>query len=105
MPRTAIKQNIPSQTNTLNLIKSNCVFPLNSSVKLIAGVVPGDEFDGATDADIKQVSADGAYDKWRCYDALIERQSQPVIPPQKNAKIWQHSNCKAPPHPRDENLR
>jgi len=26
-------------------------------------------------------------------------------PPQKNAKTWQHGNYKAPPHPRDENLR
>jgi hypothetical protein len=28
-----------------------------------------------------------------------------VIPPRKDAVIWQHGNCKAPPHPRDENLR
>lgn len=27
------------------------------------------------------------------------------IPPQNNAKILQHGNCNAPPHPRDENLR
>ena len=59
----------------------------------------------ATDADIEQVSADGAYDKRRCYDALMERGTEAGIPPQKNAKIWQHGNCKAPPHPRDENLR
>jgi hypothetical protein len=28
-----------------------------------------------------------------------------VIPPRKDAVIWQHGNCKAPPHPRHENLR
>ncbi|MEO1300406.1 MAG: transposase, partial [Cyanobacteria bacterium J06636_16] len=41
------------------------------------------------------------------YDTLRARE-EPVkvaIPPQKNAKIWQHGNCKAPPHPRDANLR
>ena len=61
----------------------------------------------ATDADIEQVSADGAYDKRRCYEAIQARE-KPVkvaIPPQKNAKIWQHGNSKAPPHPRDDNLR
>ena len=31
--------------------------------------------------------------------------SQINAPPQKNARIWQHGNCKARPHPRDENLR
>ena len=55
--------------------------------------------------EIEQVSADGAYDTSNCYDAITERQAKPVIPPRKNAVIWQHGNCKAPPHPRDENLR
>ena len=59
----------------------------------------------ATEVDIEKVSADGAYDKRRCYAALTDRGAEAVIPPQKNAKIWQHGNCKAPPHPRDENLR
>ena len=58
-----------------------------------------------SEADIEKVSADGAYDKRRCYDALTDRGAEAVIPPQKNAKIWQHGNCKAPPHPWDENLR
>lgn len=55
--------------------------------------------------DIEQVSADGAYDTSNCYDAITERHAKPAIPPRKNAVIWQHGNCKAPPHPRDENLR
>jgi Transposase DDE domain len=57
------------------------------------------------EGDIEQVSADGAYDTRDCYDALTERGAQPVIPPRKNAVIWQHGNSKAPPHPRDEALR
>lgn len=57
------------------------------------------------EADIEQVSADGAYDQAHCYDALLTLGAQAGIPPRKNAKIWQHGNCKAPPHPRDENLR
>lgn len=28
-----------------------------------------------------------------------------VIPARKDAKIWQHGNCKSKPHQRDENLR
>jgi hypothetical protein len=28
-----------------------------------------------------------------------------VIPPRKDAKIWQRGNRKGRPHPRDENLR
>ncbi|NJK53140.1 MAG: hypothetical protein HC936_10600 [Leptolyngbyaceae cyanobacterium SU_3_3] len=33
------------------------------------------------------------------------REAKPIIPPRKNAVIWQQGNCNAPPHPRDENLR
>ena len=55
--------------------------------------------------EIGQVSADGAYDKRRCYEAIEQRGAKAVIPPRRDAKIWQHGNCAAPPHPRDENLR
>jgi hypothetical protein len=55
--------------------------------------------------EIEQVSANGAYDTSDCYDTLTQRGAKPVIPPRKNAVIWQHGNRKAPPHPRDENLR
>jgi transposase len=57
------------------------------------------------DRKIEQVSADGAYDQSRCYEAIAERAAKGVIPPRKDAVIWQHGNCKAPPHARDENLR
>src|SRR5204863_377467 len=40
--------------------------------------------------EIRQVSADGAYDKRHCYDALAARGAKAVIPPRRDAKIWQH---------------
>lgn len=54
---------------------------------------------------IEQVSGDGAYDKHDCYEAIEEKHAFAAIPPQTNAKIWQHGNSSAPPHPRDQNLR
>lgn len=55
---------------------------------------------------IDQVSADGAYDRRVCYTALKERQVPHVaIPPQHNAKIWQHGNTQGERLVRDENLR
>jgi len=55
--------------------------------------------------EIHQVSADGAYDKRRCYAALEECGAKAVIPPRRDAKIWQHSTCAGVPWQRDENLR
>jgi hypothetical protein len=55
--------------------------------------------------EIRQVSADGAYDKRWCYDVLAERGAIAVIPPRRDAKIWQHGNCAGAPWQRDENLR
>jgi IS5 family transposase len=52
-------------------------------------------------------AADGAYDKRKVYDAL-NRHSPEVeilIPPRKNARIWQHGNSKTERLKRDENLR
>jgi IS5 family transposase len=54
---------------------------------------------------IEQVSADGAYDQRKCYDALNKHRAKAAIPPRKGAKIWQHANSKAERHARDENLR
>jgi IS5 family transposase len=54
---------------------------------------------------IEQVSGDGAYDPFDSYDAIKQRQAKAAIPPRKDGKIHQHGNGKAPPHPRDENLR
>lgn len=52
-------------------------------------------------------AADGAYDKRKVYEAL-DLHSPDVdilIPPRRNARIWQHGNSKARPLKRDENLR
>jgi IS5 family transposase len=57
------------------------------------------------EGEIKQVSGDGGYDKRNCYDAIRERAARAIIPPQKNAKIWQHGNSKEERLVRDENLR
>ena len=80
---------------------------------LAAVVTTNDHHDGEVlsdlldqiEAEIAQVSADGAYDHRHCYDEIAERDAKAVIPPRKDAVVWQHGNCKAPPHPRDENLR
>jgi hypothetical protein len=57
-------------------------------------------------ADVNDFYADGAYDQHKVYEALMALGVSGVhIPPQRNAKIWIHGNTKAPPHPRDENLR
>src|SRR5262249_2543366 len=54
---------------------------------------------------ISQVSADGAYDKRPCYDALAERGASAILPPRRDAKIWQHGNSAGVPWQREENLR
>lgn len=54
---------------------------------------------------IRQVSGDGGYDRRNCYEAIRARHAQATIPPQRNAKIWQHGNTKAERWARDQNLR
>ena len=58
-------------------------------------------------AEIEKVFGDGGYDRRKVYNACQKRKIKNIIiPPQKNAKIFQHGNIKSlPPHPRDENLR
>lgn len=59
-----------------------------------------------TPGEINQVSGDGSYDKRKFYDACSARGVKRItVPPQRNAKIWQHGNSKKVPLPRDENLR
>lgn len=52
-------------------------------------------------------AADGAYDKRRVYQALHAHSPdvEILIPPRKNARIWQHGNSKEERLKRDENLR
>jgi hypothetical protein len=48
---------------------------------------------------------DGGYDQWKVYNRLQKQQIQPIIPPQKNAKIKQHGNSNEAPLVRDEAVR
>ena len=52
-------------------------------------------------------AADGAYDKRRVYDALNVHSPEVeiLIPPRKNAHIWQHGNSQEERLKRDENVR
>src|SRR6266498_1874718 len=52
-------------------------------------------------------AADGAYDKRRVYQVLQAHSPEVeiLIPPRKNARIWQHGNSKEERLKRDENLR
>ena len=47
------------------------------------------------DADIVQVSGDGAYDTGACYAAISARKAQAAIPPRRGARIWRHGNSNA----------
>ncbi|MBH8577434.1 IS5 family transposase [Nostocaceae cyanobacterium CENA369] len=53
---------------------------------------------------IEQVSGDGGYDTFDCYDTISQSGAKAVIPPRSNAKIQQPTNSQTQPHPRDENL-
>jgi hypothetical protein len=59
------------------------------------------------DQPIDYFAADGSYDKRKVYDTLNFRTPQAIvlIPPRKNAHIWQHGNTHAERLKRDENLR
>lgn len=54
---------------------------------------------------IRQVSADGGYDRRVCYKAIAERGAKAAIPPRRGARIWQHGNSHQERLSRDENLR
>lgn len=43
------------------------------------------------ESQIEEACLDGAYDTRNCYDNLIDRQIDPVVPPQRNAVEW-HKN-------------
>ncbi len=59
-----------------------------------------------TPGPLEQVSGDGSYDKRKFYDACVERNVKHItVPPQRNARIWQHGHSAKPPLPRDQNLR
>jgi hypothetical protein len=56
--------------------------------------------------EIEQISADGAFDRKKVYQAIERRKiKRAAIPPRKGAKIWRHGNTKGERLIRDENLR
>ena len=55
--------------------------------------------------EVRQVSADGGYDRRTCYEAIAKRGAKAAVPPRRGAKIWQHGNSKQERLARDENLR
>jgi len=57
------------------------------------------------DGPVNAFYGDGAYDQWKVYDELAEREIEPVIPPRRNAKIKQHGNSSQTPLVRDEAIR
>jgi hypothetical protein len=56
---------------------------------------------------IDHFACDGSYDKRKVYDCFNKHapDAEVLIPPRKNARIWQHGNTKAERLRRDENLR
>ena len=47
------------------------------------------------DPDVGSVTADGAYDTRKGYDAIAARGAHAVIPPRKNAKPWKPTTAGA----------
>ena len=57
-----------------------------------------------TQAKIKQLSGDGAYDKEKVYKAAAAKGVEKItIPPRRDAVLWEENGVE--PHPRNENLR
>lgn len=60
----------------------------------------------ANEEEIEQISADGAFDRRKVYQAIENRKiRRAAIPPRKGARIWRHGNSKGERLIRDENLR
>jgi hypothetical protein len=57
------------------------------------------------DDPITSLTGDGGYDRWKVYNCLKLRRIEPIIPPQKNARIKQNGNCLNAPLARDEAIR
>jgi hypothetical protein len=57
-----------------------------------------------TQAEIDQLSGDGAYDKEKVYQAAAAKGVRKItIPPRRDAVLWEENGSE--PHPRNENLR
>jgi hypothetical protein len=92
----------------LHLAVDEATGEIVAAVASEAGVTDDDvvpDLVGQVDRPIQQVSADGAYDKRKCYEALEPTGATVTIPPRRDAKIWQHGNNTGEPWQRDANLR
>lgn len=56
------------------------------------------------DAEIGQVSGDGAYDKRKCYDEITKRGAKATMPPRKDAAKWEDDPKTGDVHPRNRVL-
>ena len=50
---------------------------------------------------VGRFAADGAYDKRKCYDVLLENGIEPIIPPREDAQYWFDKKGEPLPHPRN----
>lgn len=107
-----VRQHGPSKRRTwrkLHLSVDEATHQIQAVVLTEAGVddaEAGQQLVEETPGPIEQVSGDGAYDKRKFYDTCQARKVDLIsVPPRRNARIWQHGNCSAPPLPRDQNLR
>jgi len=57
------------------------------------------------DAEVDTLSADGAYDKAKCWNALMAHHIEGLIPPQKNAVYWEDKHGNLLDHPRNRILK
>jgi Transposase DDE domain len=76
---------------------------LTSKKRDDADLVP--EILAQIDPPVAKLYGDGAYDRWKLYDALEREEIMPVIPPRRGASIRRHGNCAGKPLARDESLR
>ena len=62
---------------------------------------------GQIEGTLRSCAGDGAYDKRKVYEALNANSPEVaiLIPPRKDAHIWQHGNSKKERHKHHENLR
>ena len=54
---------------------------------------------------LKRFYGDGGFDKWKVYEVLEKQKVNPIIPPQKNARIKRHGNSRGKPFARDKTIR
>ncbi len=90
----------------LHLAVDEATGEIEAEVLTAAGVDDAEvtaELLGQTQAQIKQLSADGAYDKEKVYHAAQDKQVEKItIPPRRDAVLWPETSVA--PHPRNTNL-